>query len=142
MYHMAMFTWSSEYSVGNDLIDREHQRLFELADRLHRAMLSGGADRVLRGLFDELAEYTRTHFAHEEALMQRYSYPQFPAHAKIHGQLIARVASLQEDLKAGKLTVTMNTMQFLRDWLSHHIGKTDRLVAEHVRNCELQPASR
>jgi len=137
-----MFTWSPEYSVGNDLIDHEHQKLFEMADRLHQAMLSGGGNLVLRGLFDEMAEYTRTHFAHEEALMERYSYPQLPAHAEIHQQLIARVASLQEDLNAGKLTVTMNTMQFLRDWLSHHIGKTDRLVAAHVRACELQPTSR
>jgi len=139
---MALFTWSTEYSVGNDLIDREHQKLFEMADRLHAAMLSGGGHVVLRGLFDDLAEYTRTHFAHEEALMQRHAYPQLPAHAEIHRQLIARVASLQDDLRAGKLTVTMNTMQFLRDWLSHHIGKTDRLVAEHVRNRELQPAAR
>jgi len=137
-----MFTWSHEYSVGNDLIDREHQKLFEMADRLHQAMLSGGGNLVLRGLFDDLADYTRTHFAHEEALMQHYSYPQLPTHAEIHRQLMARVAELQEDLKAGKLTVTMNTMQFLRDWLSHHIGRTDRLVAEHVRTCGLQPASR
>jgi len=142
MNYMAMFTWSPQYSVGNDLIDGEHRKLFALADRLHQAMLSGHGNTVLRGLFDELAEYTRTHFAHEEALMQRYSYPQLPAHAEIHRQLIARVASLQEDLRAGKLTVTMNTMQFLSDWLTHHIGKTDRLVAVHVRSCELQTASR
>ena len=142
MNNMAMFTWGPEYSVGNDRIDREHQKLFEPADRLHQAMLSGGGNTILRGLFDELAEYTRTHFAHEEALMQRYSYPQLPAHAEIHRQLIARVASLQADLRGGKLTVTTNTMQFLRDWLSHHIGKTDRLVAVQVRACELQPASR
>jgi len=134
---MAMFTWSPEYSVGNGLIDAEHQKLFDLADRLHSAMCRGGGQTVLRGLFNELAQYTRTHFAHEEELMARYDYPRLETHAEIHRQLIARLAKLESDLGAGKLTVTMETMQFLRDWLEHHIGKTDRLLAQHVREASL-----
>ncbi|MGA3028569.1 MAG: bacteriohemerythrin [Bryobacteraceae bacterium] len=134
---MALFTWSPEYSVGNDLIDAEHRTLFEMADRLHGAMLSGGGKNVLRSLFVQLADYTRTHFAHEEALMAKHAYPQLPAHAEIHRQLIAKLSKLQDDLNGGKLTVTMDTMQFLRDWLQHHIGKTDRLVASHVREAHM-----
>jgi hemerythrin-like metal-binding protein len=80
-----------------------------------------------------LADYTRAHFFHEEALMVKHAYPDLPAHAEIHRQLIAKLAKLQQDLGGGKLTVTMDTMQFLREWLQHHIGKTDRLVASHVR---------
>lgn len=137
---MALFTWSSEYSVGNDLIDTEHRTLFDLADRLHSAMLSGSGRAALRSLFVELADYTRTHFAHEEALMAMHAYPKRPEHAEIHRQLIARITKLQNDLDGGKLTVTMDTMQFLREWLQHHIGKTDRLVADHVR--QAQPAHR
>ena len=132
-----MFTWSPEYSVGNDLIDAEHNTLFQMADRLHVAMKSGGGQTVLRGLFVQLADYTRTHFAHEEALMAKYGYPQLPAHAEIHRQLIARFAKLEGDLGGGKLTVTMDTMTFLRDWLQHHIGKTDKLVANHVRDAQM-----
>ena len=132
-----MFTWSPEYSVGNDLIDAEHNTLFQMADRLHVAMMSGGGQTVLRGLFVQLADYTRTHFAHEEALMAKYGYPQLPAHAEIHRQLIARLAKLEGDLGGGKLTVTMDTMTFLRDWLQHHIGKTDKLVANHVRDAQM-----
>jgi len=134
---MALFTWSPEYSVGNDLIDSEHEKLFQMADRLHVAMMSGGGQTVLHGLFVQLADYTRTHFSHEEALMARYAYPQLAAHAEIHRQLIARLNKLQTDLHDGKLTVTMDTMQFLRDWLQHHIGKTDRLVASHVREAHM-----
>jgi len=137
MFHMALFTWSPVYSVGNDLIDSEHQKLFEMADRLHSAMLSGRGQLVLRQLFADLADYTRTHFSHEEALMARHSYPELQAHAEIHRQLIAKLSKLQTDLAGGKLTVTMDTMQFLRDWLQHHIGKTDRLVANHVREAQL-----
>jgi hemerythrin-like metal-binding protein len=134
---MALFTWNPEYSVGNDLIDGEHRTLFELADRLHSAMLSGQGHAVLRNLYTQLADYTRTHFSHEEALMVKHAYPELPAHAEIHRQLIAKLAKLQGDLDGGKLTVTVDTMQFLRDWLQHHIGKTDRLLASHVREAHM-----
>jgi hemerythrin len=121
---MALFTWSPEYSVGNDLIDGEHKTLFEMADRLHGAMLSGQG-------------HTRTHFSHEEALMRKHAYPQLPDHAEIHRQLIAKLARLQDALNGRKLSVTMDTMTFLKDWLQHHIGRTDKLVASHVRNAQM-----
>ena len=116
---MALFTWNPEYSVGNDLIDGEHRTLFEMADRLHSAMLSGQGHAVLGSLYGQLADYTRTHFSHEEALMAKHAYPQLPTHAEIHRQLIAKLTKLQDDLKGRKLTVTVDTMQFLRDWLQH-----------------------
>ncbi len=134
---MAMFTWSPEYSVGNDLIDKEHKKLFEMSGSLHSAMLSGQGHAVLHRLFAELAAYTRTHFSHEEALMAKHAYPDLPAHAAIHRDLIAKLSGLQADLAGGKLSVTVNTMQFLKDWLQHHIGKTDRLVANHVREAHM-----
>ncbi|MGA2185881.1 MAG: bacteriohemerythrin [Bryobacteraceae bacterium] len=130
---MALFTWSPEYSVGNDLIDGEHKTLYEMADRLHSAMLSRQGHAVLQSLFAQLAGYTRTHFSHEEALMAKHAYPQLAEHAEIHRQLIAKLAKLQDDLKGGKLTVTTDTLQFLKEWLRHHIGKTDRLLASYVR---------
>ena len=44
---------------------------------------------------------------------------------------------MQADLKGRKLTVTMDTMQFLREWLQHHIGETDQLLANHVREAHM-----
>jgi hemerythrin-like metal-binding protein len=134
---MALFTWSREYSVGNDLMDGEHQTLFEMGDRLHNAMLAGRGHAVLRSLFTQLADYTRTHFSHEEALMARCAYPELTAHADLHRELTARFSQLQDDLNGGKTEITMDTLQFVRDWLQRHIDKKDRLVARHVREAHM-----
>jgi hemerythrin-like metal-binding protein len=134
---MALFTWNPEYVVGNGLIDAEHKTLFELADRLHCAMLSGQPKTVLSGLFVQLADYIRRHFSHEEMLMAKHDYPLLPDHSEMHRLLMMKLSKLQDDLNGGKVTVTMGTMEFLRDWLHHHIGKTDRLLANHVRKAQM-----
>jgi len=129
----AMFDWSAAYAVGNDLIDTEHQKLFKYAADLHTAMLERRGTNVVADLLDKLAEYTVTHFAHEEALMRETHYPDRENHFKMHRALLDRVGALQRDAADGRSVVTMQLMDFLKNWLSHHIGKQDQRVADHVR---------
>jgi len=37
----------------------------------------------------------------------------------------------------GKVTATMDTIELVKDWLSKHIGKTDRLLADYVRKAQM-----
>ncbi|MGD0476374.1 MAG: bacteriohemerythrin, partial [Candidatus Velthaea sp.] len=80
----------------------------------------------------KLAEYTATHFGHEEKLMRETRYPEMAAHQAIHEDLIKRVVALQADVSAGTGTVSMELMNFLKKWLHHHIGKEDKKVANHA----------
>lgn len=32
---MALLSWSNQYSIGNDLIDTEHEELFRLINAFH-----------------------------------------------------------------------------------------------------------
>ncbi len=52
------------------------------------------------------------------------------------GQLTMKLAKQQGDLN-GKVTVTMDPLGFAKDWLQHPIGKTDRLLADHVRKTQM-----
>ena len=70
-----MFQWSTDYAVGIRQVDEEHQQLFVLAERLHRAMLEGNGKAILVDLLARLVDYTCYHFAHEEQLMERIGYP-------------------------------------------------------------------
>ena len=70
-----MFEWSTDYAVGIRQVDEEHQQLFVLAERLHRAMLEGNGKAILVNLLARLVDYTCYHFAHEEQLMERIQYP-------------------------------------------------------------------
>jgi hemerythrin len=129
---MSMFAWQDSYSIGVQEIDAQHRRLFSLADELHTAMSGGKGKDVLETVLRNLITYTKTHFAAEERLMQRCSYPDLAAHRAQHNELTQKVLQLQRDFESGKLMLTLEAMQFLSDWLRMHIGGSDRKYAPFV----------
>lgn len=123
---MPLVNWNPSFSVKIVEIDLQHQKLFNMINTLHEAMSTGKSQEVLGKIFDDLAAYTRTHFAYEENLMQSKNYPGYPVHKRQHEDLIQQVANLQAKYKAGELSVSIETRDFLRDWLVNHINGTDQ----------------
>lgn len=133
MESMSLFEWNAEYAVGHREIDSQHKRLFQLAAELHTAMLGGKGKDALSGTLATLVSYTKHHFATEEKLMQGCHYPEYAQHKALHDQLTARVAAFQKDFAAGRTAMTIDILQFLKDWLGHHIGGTDRKIAAFLK---------
>ncbi len=128
---MGIFMWRQEYAIDHSLIDAQHRGLFHLGDELHAAMMRGAGDVVISNTLCQLAEYARRHFHDEEAVMQEYGYPLYEEHKAEHEALTKQVSDLIRGLKSGHITVTMDTMHFLRDWLDQSrdaIGPADRPV--------------
>ena len=128
-----MFDWKPEYNVGVPQIDAQHLQLFVMAADLHSAMLARQGKAALAGLLERLLSYTRNHFATEETLMQHSRYSGYAAHKAEHDALTERVLAFQAGFAAGRVAITLEIMQFLKDWLSHHIAGTDRSFGTHLR---------
>jgi hemerythrin len=128
-----MFEWKPEYSVQIQAIDAQHQRLFALAGELHTAMSQGKGKAVLEQSLARLVDYTKVHFASEEQLMAKHSYPQLAGHKAQHEQLTAQVMDFQRKFRNGGTTLTVSLMTFLKNWLEHHIIGTDRQYSPYVR---------
>ena len=88
---MALMSWNAKYSVGVHALDDQHTGLFDILNELHAAMMKGQAQSLTGPLLKKLVEYTRKHFAAEEAM----------------------------------LALNVHLLNFLRDWLTNHIQKTD-----------------
>ena len=131
---MSMFQWKPEYSLGHTEIDSQHKRLFELANELHSAMAVGQGKAHMSKTLASLIDYTRMHFATEERLMQAHLYPDYLKHKADHDALTAQVVSLQKEFETGHGSLTVGLLQFLKDWLLHHIGETDRKVAAYLKS--------
>jgi hemerythrin-like metal-binding protein len=130
-----LIPWKEEFSVKIASIDEQHQKLLGLINSLHQAMLARKGKHVLGPVLDNLVAYTQEHFAYEEQLFERYEYPSRLSHIKEHKELVKKVADFQADFESGKLTVTMDVMQFLKDWLERHIQGTDKAYSAYlVRN--------
>ena len=129
----TMFQWTKDYAVGVQQIDREHQRLFALAESLHEAMLEGQGKAILQDLLASLAAYTCYHFAHEERLMERIRYPDYRQHREQHEALRLRVRAIQDRISSGEMTMTIEVMHFFMEWLQRHTTTSDREIAGYMK---------
>jgi hemerythrin-like metal-binding protein len=127
-----MFQWSTDYAVGVRQIDLEHEQLFNLAERLHRAMLEGNGKANLVELLAHLVEYTWYHFEHEEQLMDRIHYPGSRQHKQEHEELRRKVREKSDRAASGDLTMTIGVAQFLMEWVKSHIKASDRRIGIYM----------
>ncbi|MBU0481615.1 MAG: bacteriohemerythrin [Proteobacteria bacterium] len=130
---MALFDWKNEYSVSVAEIDEQHKKLIALINKLHEAMTSGRGKEVVNAVLKELADYTVFHFSKEENLMRTNDYPGYPEHLEKHQKMTAKVLALQADCKRGKVSVSMDVMDFLKSWLDKHILGTDKQYAPYLK---------
>ena len=129
---MALLEWNDTFSVNVKQVDEEHKKLVELTNKLHDAMRSGQGKMVVGEVLDELVEYTKTHFTHEEALMEKAGYPGLASHKLVHNRLVNQVNDLKTQNEAGKLSLSMEVMKFLKEWLVDHIQGTDKNYSSYL----------
>lgn len=123
---MPLITWSDALSVNVREFDEQHKKLIAIVNELHSAMGSGKGKDVMGGILDRLLDYTKSHFSNEEYQMQRHGYAGYVAHKARHDALTRQVAEFAVKFKEGKAVVTVEVMNFLKDWLATHIQETDR----------------
>jgi hemerythrin len=129
-----MFEWKDSYSTGIHSVDAQHRNLFAVAEELYTAMSNGQGKAAVGRTLDRLVQYTANHFAHEERLMRLHDYPELVAHKAAHDALTGQVLQFQADYRAGKVTMTVQLLQFLRDWLQNHIMGSDQKYAPFLRD--------
>lgn len=130
-----MYEIKPEYLTGIEFIDKEHTRLFELADEtyevLHDDISQDKTSDIVR-LVSELIDYTRVHFTHEEEYQKSINYPFYEQHAAQHRQfeeslLAIDIDAIEHDLEGQNETVE-GILEFLVNWLINHIKKVDGLL--------------
>jgi hemerythrin len=125
----ALITWKDSYSVRIPRIDAQHKRLIDSLNQLHAAMQAGKAQEALAEVLEDLVRYTETHFASEERLMTERGYSGLAGHREQHRGFATQAQELRGKFRAGRLAVGIETLQFLRNWLTNHILNSDMAYA-------------
>ena len=129
---MASLSWSDRLSVGVPEMDQQHKRLVEMTNQLYDAMGMGKGDNVKSLVLNDLLTYTKVHFAAEERLMQKYAYPHFASHKRLHDELTGEVLQLKDKLQTGQMVASVTLANFLKDWLQKHITQEDRKYGQFI----------
>ena len=104
-----------------------------LINEVHVEMLKGKEKSSLIILFEELFNYVIIHFATEEQMMKKYRYEEFENHQKQHIKLKEKMLKKKIDYEEKKITLSMQIMILLKDWLQNHILETDLKFAEYMK---------
>jgi hemerythrin len=123
---MSHIKWDDTFSVGVELIDSQHQLLFQIINRFYDAIERKENQTILSKLFHEVLDYTTMHFSIEETMMKQCNYPDIAQHQEIHKRLIARAGEVQQEINRGVKGAPQAAMLFLTDWLEKHIKGNDK----------------
>ncbi|MEM0467094.1 MAG: bacteriohemerythrin [Candidatus Thermoplasmatota archaeon] len=127
---MALMNWDASFSVNVKEIDIQHQRLVEMLNQLHELMKVGQGKTAIAPILDELITYAGTHFSTEEKYFDQFRFSEAVRHKAEHKQFVQKVLAFQNDFKTGRTVLTMDVMNFLRDWLVNHIKGTDKRYSQ------------
>lgn len=125
-----------KYHTGIDEIDREHEKLFAIINDIYKLVEEDYSDenydKALE-LLDRLAEYTQSHFSHEEEIMEQNHFPELDFQRSAHASFIDRLSDRDmgermEDPRA----FLESLLDFLYAWLGNHIMKHDIKIARYV----------
>jgi len=134
------FDFTSKYMTGIDRIDVEHRRLFEILketnDIMHDDYIFDKYDKIVFVL-DQLKEYTKEHFAHEEALMEEINYPDIMKQKAAHAAFCDKLAEIHlEEVDENQQEYLEDLLAFLLNWLSVHIMRMDKAIGDFERKTE------
>jgi hemerythrin len=123
---VSFANWNDSYSVKVQRLDDEHKRLFDIINQLHEGMKAGRGKDVLQSVLDQLLRYTEQHFKNEEELLQRAGYSELTAHMARHQQFVSKVKGFSKDFQSGAAAISVDVLEYLKNWLTEHIMGTDR----------------
>lgn len=125
-----IFSWKDKYQIHDYTIDKEHQKLFDIASRaLDYNFSKVNVKLHIKNTIAELYEYMKIHFNHEEEYMQAINYEGYLEHKKIHENIIEQLNIFIKQLP------TLSTEKFERllieymdVWLIQHIVIEDTKI--------------
>lgn len=118
--------WTKEYSVNNEIIDAQHQKLFDIVNTLSRAISAGeGVDSLLLTL-EEMSKYAWMHFRTEEDLLFKSNYQSLDDHKRLHEAFKLELMRMtREALQKQTIQQVAEVHQYLSEWLYHHVLQED-----------------
>jgi hemerythrin-like metal-binding protein/PAS domain S-box-containing protein len=123
--------WTDDLRVGVDAIDKDHQVLLAL---LNRVMHHSIDNDELTEVIEEMIDYTLYHFRREEAIMEASGYPDQKAHSRLHRRLTGKVRILSDSWgEAHDPAILHQLREFLRTWWVSHIMNVDGGIAEYAK---------
>lgn len=118
---MEKIIWKREYSVGVERLDRQHQKIISIINKLiakPRIFITSG---TIAEVLAELNSYVSEHFLLEEQLLEENNYPSLVDHCKKHTQYSERVTDFCLKTVENNKNMPEELVNYLGGWWVGHI---------------------
>ncbi|MDR0387495.1 MAG: hemerythrin family protein [Treponema sp.] len=129
------YLWDASLETGNATIDEQHKQLFKAVNDLIRICDEGRGVEELKKSLDFLTQYTIKHFFDEEKIQEKYNYPDYTNHKRLHEKFKEDVKALSHQmiLKGASPELLTEVQSKIGDWLLTHIKIQDLKLAAHLK---------
>jgi hemerythrin len=100
-----------------------------MINELYDAMRQGRGKVIIGKTINGLVDYADLHFKTEEKYFDLFGYSDTLAHKREHADFVKKVTEFRSGLESGKLSLSLEVMNFLSDWLKNHIKVVDKKYA-------------
>ncbi len=124
--------WNERYNIGIEIIDKEHEKLFHILNRLFD--LGRQVDKshwVCHEAVKYFKDHTLQHFTDEEAYMASIEYPGLETHKRIHKNFRERtLPALEKELEQTEYSENSinHFLGVCAGWLVGHTLIEDRMI--------------
>lgn len=122
--------WSDSLSVGNALIDADHENLIVVVNSVEHAIASRDHAAFSKA-FDLLDTYMNIHFINEEKIADAVKFS-FNHNKMEHRYLLKEMRKMKEEMDAANGVwpdeLVNKYSHFLSSWMTNHIIKEDMLL--------------
>lgn len=122
---MTIIQWDDSMNVGIEGIDADHKGLVELFNELYAILIRQESKEVMGNALGMLVKHTIEHFKCEEEYFEKMHYPDAEKHKEEHQGLADRILDIQEQHNDGELLISVELLNFFKDWLLDHIQGSD-----------------
>jgi hemerythrin-like metal-binding protein len=122
---MNIISWSAQYSVGVDELDRQHQKIIQLINELADCLGTDSELATASRVLNEMHSYIMDHFGLEERLLSSARFSQLAAHKEGHNRFINQFSHLCAEMDCQGSNAVPHLLAYLNDWWNKHILQED-----------------
>lgn len=129
------YEFTKNLETGHEIIDSEHKMIIQHANEILSAIEEGLSDKKVLEAINTFAKYINTHFPHEEALQEKFFYPNIRFHKLWHQSYTKEIdLTCNRILTEGISNVTIAELKRRIETLIQHILLEDSRVAKHIQS--------
>ena len=129
---MTRIQWRQEYSVGNAVIDNEHEHLIAQINNLYEELDKPMDLLAIETMLDNIQADISAHFALEELLMLEAGYAEYKSHKEDHDKLLDQINDMIFSFTENPETGRELLMEKLSDWFGHHFTSFDTRLHDQL----------